>query len=379
MLHSKKDTCIPIFDFRNEARAADDLGTVSLRIYRNGKRQFLSTGVRVRRREWSDSRWVVGRPDAAELNARIREAMAEVDRAAGCPIHSVRPADAPFLDWVSAQIDLLPYAPDTIHRHRQMLSELEAFGRIRHFRDVNARNLAAFFQFISQRTVTKAVDGRLVTQPISQTSVYTYHRRLSKWIRLAIAQDLVAHNALSGFKVPRGEYAQREHLTRSEMDAWLEVTLPYPYLIRARDLFAIQCGTGLSYVDMMQTDFSRMEKSGDFWVLTGTRQKTGKPYFIVVLPFAADVLSRYGCQLPTITNQKYNNYLKQVAACAGIHKKISSHVGRHTYACLCLSAGVRIEAVQRTLGHSDIRTTQVYARLVDQDVLRAFGDAKSRL
>ena len=65
-----------------------------------------------------------------------------------------------------------------------------------------------------------------------------------------------------------------------------------------------------------------------------------------------------------------------MAAYAHIHKKISSHVGRHTYACLCLAAGVRIEAVQRTLGHTDIKTTQIYARLVDQDVLAAFAGAK---
>jgi site-specific recombinase XerD len=78
--------------------------------------------------------------------------------------------------------------------------------------------------------------------------------------------------------------------------------------------------------------------------------------------------------MPSIT--KYNYYLKQVAGYAGVKKNVTSHVGRHTYACLCLAAGVRIEAVQRTLGHTDIRTTQIYAKLVDQDVVNAFANAK---
>ena len=84
----------------------------------------------------------------------------------------------------------------------------------------------------------------------------------------------------------------------------------------------------------------------------------------------------------------YDNYRKIASVVDGfkpsgrkimytvLKKNVTSHVGRHTYACLCLAAGVRIEAVQRTLGHTDIRTTQIYAKLVDQDVDNAFANAK---
>lgn len=368
---------VAIFDFRKKVQSPSDLGTVSIRTYVNGKRQFLSTGVRVRSAEWSDRRWVIGRPDASDLNARIRAAIEEVDLSAGTPVHSVRKTAAPFLDWVAEQVALLDPKSTATKRHMMVLRELESWGQIRAWREVNARNISAFLTHLSRRTVNVVVDGRLVARPILQTAVYSYYRSLAKWVHLAQAHDLVSANALRALKVPRGESAQREHLTRAEVEQWLAAEPPYAYLVKARDLFAVQCGTGLAYVDLMEVDFSRVEQAGEFYTLSGVRHKTGKSFFLVLLPFAKEVLDRYGGQLPRLSNQKYNDYLKQVAAYAGIRKRISSHVGRHTYACICLSAGVRIEAVQRTLGHTDIKTTQIYARLVDQDVLAAFSASRA--
>ena len=66
----------------------------------------------------------------------------------------------------------------------------------------------------------------------------------------------------------------------------------------------------------------------------------------------------------------------RVAAKLEITKHITCHVARHTYACYCLRHGVRIEAVKRTLGHRKLETTQIYARLVDKDVLDSFNNAK---
>ena len=365
-----------IFDFRNKAPRPSDVGTVSIRVYNNKKQQFLSTGVRCRRSEWSDSRWVVNRKDAVELNTKIKAAYDEAVAAAGSSLHSLRHGSAPFLDWLAVEIGRARLAPGTIKHHRHLHSELEEWGRIKTFRDVNRRNIAAFLDHLASHTTTVAVNGRLVQQPISQVTICSTYRRLAKWIHLAQAQDLVPANALTGMKVSRGQSQQREHLTQAEMDKWMACELPYAHLVRARDLFTVQAGTGLAYGDLMTMDFSRIEQVGEFFTLTGRRQKTGKSFYIVILPWAKEVIDYYDGQLPRISNQKYNAALKQVAAYAHIHKKISSHVGRHTYACLCLAAGVRIEAVQRTLGHTDIKTTQIYARLVDQDVLAAFAGAK---
>ena len=363
----------PIYDFRRAVKSADDLGTVSIRIYRDGRQQYLSTGVRIRRTEWSARQWVIRRKDADELNERIRRCM---ETAQGSPkrVKSVRtPSSAPFLDWMSMEIDKMTLKPDTIYRHKLMLRELEEWGQIRTFRDVNAQKISEYLHFLSQRMRPLVVNGESIQQPIKQVSVYAYYRKLSKWVHLAQAQDLVPGNALAGLKVPRGEYAKRERLTKEELQRWLAFKPAYSSLAHVRDLFAMQCATGLAFVDLMETDFSKLEKNGDFYTLSGRRHKTGRAYFSVMLPFGKEVLDRNNGKMPQMTNQKYNYYLKQVAAMCGIEKKVTTHVGRHTYACLCLSAGVRMEAVQRTLGHADIRTTQIYAELVDQDVVAAFN------
>ena len=366
-----------IFDFRKKAPKPQDVGTVSIRLYDNKRQQILSTGVRCRRCEWSAKRWVIGREDAAELNAKIKAAYDEAVASAGGPVHSLRTGGAPFLDWMAQELKHMQASDTTVYRHQLLLRELEAYGKIKTFRDVNAKKIMQLLRDKAAVGVEVVVDGKVVRQPLSQTTIYTFYRRFVRWVHLAMAQDLVAQNALAGVKVSRGEFKQREHLTKEEMERWLQASPPYAHLVKARDLFAVQAGTGLAYVDLMSVDFSRMEKSGEFWTLTGVRHKTGKPYFIVVLPWAKEVIDRYGGKLPHMSNARYNGYLKEVAAYAHIYKKISSHDGRHTYACLCLSAGVRIEAVQRTLGHTDIKTTQIYAKLVDQDVLAAFRAAYS--
>ena len=92
-------------------------------------------------------------------------------------------------------------------------------------------------------------DGKVVRKPMLQTTIYTFYRRFVRWVHLAMAQDLVTQNALAGVKVPRGEFKQREHLTKEEMERWLQASPPYAHLVKARDLFTVQAGTGLAYVD----------------------------------------------------------------------------------------------------------------------------------
>jgi site-specific recombinase XerD len=367
-------TVAVIFDFRKKAPNANDAGTVSIRIFKNGRLQILSTGVRCRRCEWSDKRWVIKREDAADLNKRIQEAYDEALRSNGEKLHTLKSGNAPFLDWMAKEIEKLRLRNDTIYRHKLLLSELEAYGKIKTFSDVNPTKLADLMNHVAKRTRPVISNGRVVGRPISQTSVYTYWRKLARWVHLAQSRNLVAANALMGVKIPRGEYKQREHLTMEEINLWIAAEVDKPHLLLVKDMFIVQAGTGLSYVDLLETDFSRIEKRGEFYTLTGVRHKTNKPFFIVILPFALDAIKRLGNTMPSIT--KYNYYLKQVAGYAGVKKNVTSHVGRHTYACLCLAAGVRIEAVQRTLGHTDIRTTQIYAKLVDQDVVNAFANAK---
>lgn len=75
-----------------------------------------------------------------------------------------------------------------------------------------------------------------------------------------------------------------------------------------------------------------------------------------------------GCLLPVPSNQKMNAYLKELADLCGIQKTLSTHVARHSFACLTLANKVSIESIAKMLGHTDIRTTKIYARVLDQTI-----------
>lgn len=76
---------------------------------------------------------------------------------------------------------------------------------------------------------------------------------------------------------------------------------------------------------------------------------------------------KYDYKLPKVSNQKMNNYLKEIAPICGISKLLTSHIGRHTFATtICLGHGVPIETVSKMLGHTSISTTQIYAKITDR-------------
>ena len=115
---------------------------------------------------------------------------------------------------------------------------------------------------------------------------------------------------------------------------------------------------------------------GSIW-LTLHRQKTKVPVNVKLLPIALEILDKYmdsiaargGKLLPVLSNQKCNEYLKEMAAVCGINKDITFHSARHTFATtVTLENGVPIESVSKMLGHTNVKTTQLYARITDTKV-----------
>ena len=109
------------------------------------------------------------------------------------------------------------------------------------------------------------------------------------------------------------------------------------------------------------------------------RQKTNVPSNILLLDIPLMIIDKYkgkttkGKLLPILSNQKMNSYLKEIADLCGIKKNLTLHLARHTFATMTLSKGVPIESVSKMLGHTNIKTTQIYARItnkkIEQDML----------
>lgn len=366
-----------VYDYKKEA-AKTGVGTVWVRCYfTRTQRKYISTGVRVKPEEWSARWWVVGRPDAAALNIKIKEQYNECMRMTAQVVQNqimipsakdmkTEHSASSFLDFMGEQIEKENISKGTKAHHESTLNLLLQYGKIRKFEQVNSEAVEEWMRWVAARG-------------IRQITVHDHWKRLRKYIRIAQRKGKIPFNAVSGVSVKRGEAREREHLTDKEIKKWINKRMPLPYLEATRDRFIVQMGTGLAYADMLTTDFSRHEKVGDMETISSTRVKTGKRCFIVILPMAVKVLQKWGWKVPPISNQKYNTYLDRVAILCGINKHITSHVGRHTYACQCLAHGVRLEAVQRTLGHSSIKTTQIYARMMDMDVVDSFNKSNLNL
>jgi integrase len=146
-------------------------------------------------------------------------------------------------------------------------------------------------------------------------------------------------------------------------------------LEQVRDIFIFSCFCGLAYIDIahLTTDNIRTGFDGDAWII-GERKKTGVKYRVPLLEVPAAMIEKYrgampnGLLLPVISNQKMNAYLKEIADICGINKTLSFHVARHSFATLTLTKGVSIESVSKMLGHTDIKTTQIYARITDNKI-----------
>jgi site-specific recombinase XerD len=176
--------------------------------------------------------------------------------------------------------------------------------------------------------------------------------------------DMIPADPYERVKLSRGKSKERQPLTEDELDKLRTIKLSEP-MDHVRDLFIFSAYTGLAYCDVQIFNFEQMtEKIGKIYYIDGERLKTGTKFFTPILNPAMEVLKKYDYNLPKITNQKGNEYLHLIQHAMGLRKSLTFHVARHSFATLAISHGVPIEDVARMLGHEDIRTTQIYAKIL---------------
>lgn len=172
------------------------------------------------------------------------------------------------------------------------------------------------------------------------------------------------------------ERVDRGYLEQEEIDLIYNKTFATKRLEQVRDMFIFSCYTGLSYIDLCNLTSGNIKTGfdGKLWIMT-KREKTGVDSNIPLLEIPRQILTKYegriknGKLLPVISNQKMNDYLEEIGILCEINKHITFHLARHTFATeICITQGVPIESVSKMLGHSSIKTTQIYARVVDRKV-----------
>ena len=171
------------------------------------------------------------------------------------------------------------------------------------------------------------------------------------------------------------EPVDRGFLTDEEILRVANKNLGIQRLELVRDIFIFSCFTGLAYIDVANLTPDHIVTMDDKqWIMT-KRQKTSVETNVLLLDIPRAIIAKYshktyrdGKLFPVPTNQKTNSYLKEIAALCGIKKKLTFHLARHTFATMSLSKGVPIESVSKMLGHTNIRTTQIYARITNKKI-----------
>lgn len=229
----------------------------------------------------------------------------------------------------------------------------------------------------------------LTVDKIQNNTAHKYIKNLKKIMTMAVGLDWIPSNPFTPFKCSY-HAPEREILTIDELNKIRSKDFGTDRLNEVRDVFIFCCYTGFAYSDIYQFERNAVLKGldGNLWLSTH-RQKTGIKESVPLLPVPLTILEKYQdheyCTnynklLPINSNQRYNSYLKELAAICGIKKNLSSHIARHTFATtVTLANGVPIETVSKMLGHTSIKTTQIYAKVVEKKVSDDMEILRSKL
>ena len=212
-------------------------------------------------------------------------------------------------------------------------------------------------------------------------------QKLRTIYKVAIDNGWVSKNPFSTVKI-HFDPVERDVLTKSELAALIQTDMEIDRLEKMRDVFVFACFTGLAHCDVAGLTKENIitDEAGQVWLKTH-RQKTSEVVDIPLLEIPQLIIKKYqgmkelnGKLLPTLTNSCSNLYLKEVAVRCGINKTLTFHMARHTFATtVTLSNGVPIESVAKMLGHRNIRTTQIYAKIIKDKLAEDMSKLATRI
>jgi site-specific recombinase XerD len=223
----------------------------------------------------------------------------------------------------------------------------------------------------------------------SNNSTLKYIKLFKKVIRDCMHQDLLEKDPFLHYK-GKVKQLERVYLTEEELEKIADKQMVTERLSQVRDIFLFCCLTGLAYTDVQQITKENIIKGidGEQW-LSVRRQKTGTPTSLPLLPAAKEILYKYiehpqclykNRLLPVLSNQKMNAYLKEIMDVCGIQKSVTFHTARHTFATtVTLLNGVPMESVSKMLGHTSIKTTQHYAKVIDLKLSQDMAALRQKL
>jgi site-specific recombinase XerD len=224
---------------------------------------------------------------------------------------------------------------------------------------------------------------------LCENTAMKYLKSCKQLFHFAVLKNWLEKNPMQGFKCTY-KNPHRETLTMQEIIELQQLDLPLPRLTEVRDVYIFSCYTGYAYQEVynLSPENIVIGMDGNKW-LNVQRQKTKDPEMVPLLPVALQMIEKYQDHpyciannklFPVNSNQKYNEYLKEIAKIAGIKKKMTTHIARHTFATtILLDNDVPIETASKLLGHSSLRTTQIYTKVSLKKISNNMAELRNKL
>lgn len=241
------------------------------------------------------------------------------------------------------------------------------------FSRVNSQWVQGFRDYLEEEATSKG------GKPLSQNSKYSYFNKLRAALKQAVRDGIMKYNPSEQVKAFKQGETQREYLTLEELQAITKVECDIKPLKTA---FLFSCLTGLRWSDINKLVWSEVQHSEHMGNHIRFRQKKTKgAETLPISQQARDMLGEEKAQDKRVFvglrySAWYNVKLLQWVMKAGITKNITFHCARHTYATLQLSLGTDIYTVSKLLGHRELKTTQIYAKVIDDKKIEAADKIK---
>ena len=395
-----------IYDHRNRAKKNEE-GPIEIRITINRKAYYINTGVRVRKgrlignavRDDADSN------NADILNERLTTLVGLVEKEVNKCLEVHKPIDVSdikkrvwaispatdndkdeptMINWIKEYIKTANMSKSTVKRYITVCNSLTDFGKMVRWEQLTVDNIYAWDVWLRNRVIPLTENQKaagIKEAHISNDSAYNYHKVLKAAVNKAMKFDIIKANPYDRLKgvFKRDQRDKVDYLTEEQMQKIIELTpVPGSQAALARDLFIFQMYTGLGYADTQVFDMSNYSEVDGRWRFIGERVKTGVPYVSMLLPPVVEVLKRNGWKVPRMNNQRYNQMLKAIGMVIGI-ERLHSHMGRHSFATWMLSQGAKIENVSRMLGHTTVKQTERYAKVLATDIYAEYDKVAAKM
>jgi integrase/recombinase XerD len=227
------------------------------------------------------------------------------------------------------------------------------------------------------------------TYSLHKNTINKYHSRFRTILLKALAEGHLFKQPYANFKL-NSVKTDREFLSQIELNKIIEFDLSHnSSLDKVKDLFIFSVYTGLRFQDAQSLTIDNLGKYKNKAFIKFIQQKTSRAIEIPLLPAAIKIIDKYSKTaerevfkklLPEISNQKVNAYLKVIANLSGLNRTISHHIARHTFATtICLNNNMKLEDVSMLLGHSSVKTTQIYGKITQDRLHQSIKSITKKL